>query len=538
MKQVSKKISGKEARTKMLEGVNEAANVVGSTMGAKGRNVVLERDGGSPMVVNDGVTICREISFADPIKNMGVQLLRDAANKTNQEAGDGTTTTIVLARAILKNGWEVEDKGGNPVIFRRELESATGKVLKNLESFRDEVFGEDTIKSVAKISVQDEDLGNKIGAVMYKVGASGAISIKPSLKKGVYIEQDGGMRLEGQLIGGVVDNGDRWETVLNNARVLILKENIEDHEYETKWIPLVRQFAKADEQGKVHEVLVPNFLVIAEKLPRRVVMMMNNNKDLIKWVWFRPTTAVKNMKEIYKDLQSLIGGKIVSDEDGVFLRQMGVADLGVVDMATIGRHDAVLTVSTDRLSSNEYLDRCNDVKGQMENAEDEIELEQIKERYGNLTGGVAAIKVAAATEQETMELKLRIEDAVNATRSAMDSGTVSGGGVALYNAARKLKGETDGEKVLKAACEAPILQILHNAGMEAKINKLQDGFGYDVLTENEVDMKKEGIIDPFKVVAQALINAVSVAGLLLTSEYVVTNEEDETEKVKKFFNAK
>lgn len=544
MKVIKKKIHGKESRALMMEGINQAANVTGSTLGAKGRNVILDKDYGSPLICNDGITIIRELFFDDPIRNMGVQLLKDASSRVNDLAGDGTTGTVVLARAIVENGWQAVENGSNPVILRREIEDAAVLVGAKLKEIAEDISTEERAIQVASISVQDKILGQQIGRMMFSVGVNGAVTIKNSIKKGVYVEKDGGMRLEGQMVGGVVENAEKWETKFENAKVLILKEGLEDHEFESKWLPLVRQFVEgtvtAQGQTQVTAVHVPNFVVIAEKLPRRVIMFMNGNKDVVKWAWFRPTTAGKNMKEIYKDLQSILGGMIADDEDGAYLQKMTIGDLGVCESAICGRHDAVFTVSEKQLKDNRYLDRVNDVKKQIDNAEDEVEQLDIRDRYANLTGGVASIKVAASTEQDTVELRLRIEDAINATRSAMQEGIVSGGGVALLNAVSVLKGSTVGEKVMKKACEAAIRQILHNAGYdEAQIDKtissLKEGQGVDVLTDKKVDMKEAGIIDPLKVIRLSLENAVSVAGLLLTSEYAVTNEPDETDAVRKFF---
>jgi len=538
MKIIKKKIHNKDSRKIMMEGIDEMSDVVGSTMGGRGRNVILDKEYGAPLVVNDGVTIIREIFFEDNLKNVAAQLIKDAAVRTNDLAGDGTTGATILARSIVKQGWKAVEEGANPVVLRKEIDAASVEVLKQLKSNVDKVDNVSQAVQVAAVSVQDALLGEQIGSMMHGIGVNGAVTIKNSIKRGVYVEKDGGMRIEGQLVGGVVDNPDKWESRFEHARVLILKDELHDHELESKWIPLVRQFAEANPQGQMQKVIVPAFIVVAEKLPRRMIMMMNSNKDIVKWVWFRPTTAGKNMKEIYKDIQSMIGGKAAEEEEGIFLQKMTVDDLGTCESAICGRHDVTFTVSEERMQNNEYLDRVVVAKEQVENAEDEVEQEQIRDRLANLTGGVAVIKVAAATDQDTLELKLRIEDAINATRAAMEEGTVAGGGVALMNASKILKGVTKGEKVLKVACEAAIRQILYNAGYEdvTKILKgLDDGEGIDVLSGKIGDMKEMGIIDPLKVVRLLMENAVSVAGLLLTSEFAVTDEEDEADAVKRFF---
>ena len=547
MKIIKKQIHGKESRDKMMQGVNELADVVGSTMGAKGRNVIIDNEHGAPLVVNDGVTIANEVFFEDNLKNQSAQLVKDAARRTNALAGDGTTGSIVLSRAILKAGWDLVEKGANPVLLKKELDAAVENIIDNLKKQGSEIKKKEQAIQIASVSVQDKKLGKLIGGLVFDIGKDGAVEIKHSVKTGVTIEKDAGMKLQGALTEGVLENGNKWETKLEDAHVLILKNSPEDHEFESKWLPFMRTLTDAEEvidsDGKkkiaVKKVHTPQLIIVAEKLSKRFIKNMNLNLNMFKWVWFRPTTADKNMPEIYKDLQSIIGGKIVDEEKGVYLSKMTPADLGKAESATVGRHDAIFTVGEERLKSDPYLDRCNVVKEQTQNAEDEIEKLQIEERYSNLTGGVAAIKVLAATQQETTELRLRIEDAINATKAAMEEGYVAGGGVALLNAVKANK--TDGEKVLKQACEASVRQIFHNAGydnIDEIIKRLKEGEGVNVLTDETINMKNEGIVDPLKVIKLSLIHAVSVAGLLLTSEYVITNEEDDNAAVKRFFTQK
>lgn len=542
MKNIKKKIHGKESRKTMMEGIDSLADVVGSTLGARGRNVVLDKGFGAPLVINDGVTIAREIFFDDTLKNLAAQLIKDAAVRTNTLAGDGTTSSIVLARAIVEGGWKAVDEGMNPVALKKELDAAVSTIENILRGMSKDIETREQVIQIATVSVQDKVLGEKIGSLMFDVGKNGAVAIKGSINRGVSIEKDNGMRLDGQLVGGVVENPDKWETKMVDPHILILRDSPEDHEFETKWVPLMRQFSdgKADQNGNIQvtAVHVPNLIVIAEKLSRRFIMVMNQNKGLMKWCWFRPTTADKNMKEIYKDVQSMVGGEIVFEEDGLFLAKMKVAQMGKAETAVVTRHEMVITVSKEQLG-DKYLDRCNDVQGQIENAEDEIEKRQIQDRFAALTGGVATIRAEGATNEETNELRLRIEDAINATRSAMEEGYVPGGGVALLDAVRG-PAKTTGEKVLKEACGSLIKQILHNAGYDKDgadvIKKLTQGHGVDVLGEGIVDMVEAGVVDPLKVVRLVLINAVSVAGLLLTSEFVITEEEDTMEKVKEFFH--
>jgi len=548
MKTIKKKIFGKEARKTMMEGIDQLADVVGSTMGGKGRNVVLDVEYGAPLVINDGVTIAREVFFENDLKNVAAQLIKDAAIRTNLKAGDGTTGSTILARAIVKKGWKEVEGGANPVQIRKELLVASEKVEGQLKSITSKVEKEDQAIQIAQVSVQDEELGTKIGKLMFELGAHGAVTIKDSVERGVFIDKSAGMRLEGQMVGGVIQNQDKWETKYKECKVMILRDSPEDHEYETKWIPLMKQFAEGtvlpDGTQKIDQVNVPYLVIVAEKLSHRFIMAMNANKNVIKWVWFRPSTAEKNMKEIYEDLRCKVGGSIVDEEEGVYVNKMQISDLGKAETATINRHELVITVDDKQLNDDRFLKRISDVKGQMENAEDEIEKQQIKDRYANLIGGVATIKVASATDQDTIEQKLRIEDAINATRSAMEEGYLSGGGVALLNSSECLSGDNYGERILKSACSAPITQILHNAGYEDKdiekvLGKLKKGEGVDVLKDDIMDMKKAGIVDPLKVIRLSLINAVSVAGLLLTSEYVVTDEkENDVQTLRNIFTKK
>lgn len=544
MQIINKKIHGKESREKMLEAVKEVADVIGSTMSAKGRNVILEQEYGSPMIVNDGVTVLNELFSDDPVKNAAIQILKDAANRTNHLAGDGTSGTTVLAYAILKAGWKQVEEGANPVILRRQIEAAAKRIEDKLKKSASEVLTEQDAINIATVSVQDSELGQKIGSLLFKIGKNGAVTIKNSIKQGVQIEHDAGMRIQGAINGGIIESQDRWETKIESPKVLILEDSPEDHEFESKWLPFLQNMSKKviDESGQQKmEILIPRLIIIAEKLSRRLSMSLNQNKDKIKWFWFRPSSGGKNMKEIYKDIQAMVGGKIVNEEEGVFLNRLSFDDLGSVENAVGGRYELVFTVSPDNLADNRYVDRMNAVKEQITNTDEDAEQEQIKERYANLTGGVAVIKVSAATERDTEELKLRIEDAVNATRVSMEEGYVAGGGVALYNAARlAFEGiaKDQGAAALVEASEAIMRQILANAGCE-DIDVLVRTFGYgegmDVLTNTLVDMKKSGIIDPLKVVRLALSHAVSVSGLLLTTEYCVTNVKDDVEKVKEFF---
>ena len=550
-----RRVFGKESRKLMLEGINEMADVVGSTMGAKGRNVIYESPfwKNKTLVVNDGVTIAREFNFKDPVKNMGMQLVKHAAIRTNDIAGDGTTGATVIARAIVRDGWDAVAEGINPVLLRKEIDEAHKKVNDFLIQNSVKITKQEQAEQVATIAMQDSNYGKMVGETMWKIGAEGAVSIQNGMKHGVEIDRAEGMRIKAGISGGVLTNPGRLEARYEGTRVLLLQDSVDDHEFESKWLAFIRQAVKMenkgnDENGKpiiqVGKVIVPVLLIVAERLSTRIIQFMNDsyNMSLIKWIWIKPPSFGDKQKEIMKDIASLTGAKIVDKEQGVYLDRFSIEDLGTATGIVADGKTCTLTVDKSNVD-NKFLDRCNELKSLIENADTEDEQKELRERYAALTGGVATIKVAMATEQDTNELKLRIEDAVNATRSAMEEGIVTGGGVALFDASKELKEKAGGETVLKRACEAPIKQILHNAGYEpARIEKtlktLMLGEGINVMTDQIEDMQKIGIIDPLKVIRTALMNAVSVAGLLLTSEFGLAIEEDKIGKLEEIFNKK
>lgn len=540
-----KKIIGKESRKVLLEAVKQVAAVIGSTMSAKGRNVLIET-GGSPAIINDGVTVLNQISYKDPLANMAVQILKEAANRTNHLAGDGTSGTVVLTAAILERGMELVEGGANPVLLRRDIEKVADSLQSLLKGQAKKVNLVERAIQIASVSVQDGELGRMIGELIFGIGPDAAVDIQSALKPGVEIDKAAGMRLAGSVIEGAIDRAG-WVSKMNNPHILVLEDEIQDNDFVPKIVPFIRNLSEPerDAQGrilvqdgkiKVLKVNTPYLVIVAEKLCANFVEAMNQNLGYIKYIWFRPTTAEKNMKEIYKDLRAMIGGEVVNESEGVYLAKMKVDDLGRAKSIVANRYELVVVVDEDRLHVDSYLDRVNEVKEQVKNADDEDEELQIKQRLANLTGGVAVIKVAAATHQDTTELKLRIEDAVNATRVAMEEGYLPGGGVALFDASRDLMGITpsDGRDVLMHACRATLKQILENVGeedAEAFMNKelIKYGQGLNVLTGKVEDMSQAGVIDPLKVIRLALEHAVSVAGLLLTSEYAIVEEQDEVD---------
>lgn len=531
--QAKKVHSGKDVKEKILGTVKEIGDVVGSTMGAKGRNVVLEQDNGAPMIVNDGVTICRYLNFSDPIKNMVANLVKTAALRTNELAGDGTTTTTVLTQAIIEEGTkEIEESGINPILLRKSLDASLVQILSLLQVHSKGIKDEEDVIRIAKISCQDEHLGELIGKLMFKIKEVGAVTFKPSLQSGVFIENSAGMQISGSIAGGVLDNQNRWATKMNKAKVLILQDSPEDRELQTKWVPFLKQLSDGHMEGDklvVDQVHVPYLVIVAEKLSRRFLLSMNNNSHTIKWVWFRPNTAGLNMKEIYKDLAALLGTKPIHEESGVYLSKFNISELGNCEGVDMDRFRCVFSTSEEQSKSNVYLDRVNVVKEQLEQVDSEEERQHVFNRYASLVGGVAEIKIQAGSESETEELKFRIEDAVNACRSAMEEGVISGGGVALLDISDALNEETAGMRVLKKALKRPAEKITENAGIEKPYEaaRRQLGFGYNVLSGEVVDMMNQGIIDPHKVARIALMSAVSVGGLLLTSDYVVTRAKKE-----------
>ncbi len=542
MKKTKTVLGGNEARQKILEAVTEMSKVVGSTMGAKGRNVLLESIAlpGRPEVVNDGVRIAREFEYSEPVANMAVQLIKEASIRTNDDAGDGTTCATVLAGAILAEGYSHLMKGSNAILLKSILQKEAQAVQKELSAMAIPVEKEEQLVQIAKISVQNDEIGEMIGKTMFKVGKEGAITVEDSVSEGVTVEDSLGARFEMGHAGGHISDMDRFEHKADNTKFLVMNTPLEDHEFDSRWLKFIQKLVEVDNENKIQKIHVPAIVIISEKLPMRVLQFIRDphNLALVKFTWVKPPSFGEKRTEILRDFCSMVGAKLVDKEDGVYINKLTIDDLGIASRVHITRN--TLTVSPSEVSPG-LKDRIEMIRSQILVSNSALEIANLKKRLAVLSGGVSTIKVGGPTESEVKELKLRIEDAINASRSAMESGILPGGGVALADAVGKvsLRGEAGVGYSFLEAFKRPFAQILENAGYspESIVSFYKDkrpGEGINVLTDGKGQMVEMGIVDPLKVISRALANAVSVAGLLFTADFAVTIEkEDLIDKFKK-----
>jgi chaperonin GroEL len=546
MKMPYRKITGGlESKKLILDAVKQMADVVGSTMGARGRNVLLQSlVSPRPDVVNDGVKIAREFYHEEPVANMAVQLVKEASIKTNDQAGDGTTCATVLAGAILEEGYKHIMQGASPVLLRNTLNREYEEIAKRLENMATPVETKDQLINIAKISVQSDSLGEIIGDTMHKVGKDGAVSVENNVKNEIVVEHALGARFSMGHLGGALTDPEKFEARYDDVRFLVMNYGIEDHEFDTKWLPFARKLVTVNAENVVQKVNVPTLVIITEKLSMRVIQFINDpqNRSLVKFLWVQPPSFGEKRKDILKDFCALTGAKLVDKDDGVYLNRLSVEDLGHAKSATVTKTHT--TVSLEGAEAS-LATRIDEIKAQIANSNNQLDIDNMKERLAVLTGGVATIKVGGATESEVKELKLRIEDAINACRSAMEKGIVPGGGVALLDAVTVAK--TQGAVTVGYSfCDSftkPFKQILLNAGYEPDaihkfIEDRQLGDGFDVKTLEPGKMMAMGIIDPVKVILRALGNAVSVAGLLFTADYAVVVENDKIDTLKEILGNK
>lgn len=534
-----KVMSGSALRDKIFVASNTMADVVGSTMGARGHNVLLENPTFKerPEIVNDGVRIAREFYDKDPIINMVYQLIKQAALKTNDIAGDGTTCSTVLTGAFVAKGIGLIQDGMSPVNVRQLLKDNVKTVLEKLENSAVPITSIDQVKQIARISVQDETLGDIIGTVMHGVGMDGAVSIGNNLKNEITVEQSQGARFKCGHAGGVLTNQEKQEMSYDNARLLIMDYNIEDHEFDSRWLPFARKLVKANEKGDIEQVHVPVLVIVAEKLPQRIIQFLLMNVNIMKFVFIQAPSFGEKRKELLKDMCELTGATLVNKDDAIYIDRLTLDDLGTAKTLLVTKDHTTITVEN---TDNRLLDRISDIKGQITNAKSEMDIESLRQRLATLTGGVATINVGGLTTSEVQELKLRVEDAINASRSAMELGVVAGGGVALTQIAGQL---STPEPNFFEAMYAPAKKILTNGGytneqLQGVIDLIVDqnnGNGINIENLQAGNMIEMGIIDPLKVIKAALINASSVAGLLLTAGHAVYNEDDELETLKNVF---
>ena len=521
-------VFGEEARRSLKRGVDIVAEAVKTTLGPKGRNVALDKRFGAPTVSHDGVTVAKEIELKDPFENMGAQLLKQAATKTNDVAGDGTSTATVLAQAIVTEGLRNVAAGANPMLLKQGLDIASEKVVAAVKAMSTPVQGKEDIAHVAAISAADPEIGNLIAEVMDKVGKDGVITVEES--KGMQFETDyvEGMQFDrGYISAYFVTNAERMEAVLEEPYILISEKKVSAI---ADILPLLETLLQT---GKKDLVIVSED-IDGEALATLVV---NKLRGTLNVLGVKAPGFGDRRKEMLRDLAILTGGTVITEELGRKLESATVADLGQARRVTADKDNT--TVIEGKGSQQAIQDRIRQIKAQIAETTSDYDKEKLQERLAKLSGGVAVVKVGAATEVELKEKKHRVEDALSATRAAVEEGIVPGGGVALLNAAAaldhiKLTGDqATGVAILRRALEEPMRMIVANAGREGSVvvemvrrlakERKDKNIGYDVLANEYVDMLKQGIIDPAKVTRSALENAASVGGMILTTEALVTD---------------
>ena len=517
-----------EARRGLERGVNKLADAVKVTLGPKGRNVVLEKKFGSPTITNDGVTIAKDIELEDPFENMGAALVREVATKTNDIAGDGTTTATLLAQSIVHEGMKNEVAGANPMVLKRGIKKATDCLVKKLQENANTVSTKEEKAQVASISAGDTEIGGLIADAMEKVGNDGVITVEESKTMETSLETVEGMQFDrGYISPYMVTDPDKMEAVLSNPYVFITDRKI------TMIQDIMPVLEKVVQQGR-------ELLIIAEDIEGEALatLVVNRLRGTFKAVAVKAPGFGDRRKAMLQDIATLTGATVISEEVGRKLDSATVADLGSCSQVRVTKD---LTTIVDGAGDKQAIaDRVASIRAQIPETTSQFDKEKLQERLAKLSGGVAVIKVGAATETELKDKKLRIEDALNATRAAVAEGIVAGGGTALLQvqpALDELEKETEGDEktgidIVRRAIEAPVRQIANNAGLEGAViveavKKAKKGIGFNAQTEEYVDMIKSGIVDPCKVTRSALQNAASIAAMILTTEAVVADKPAE-----------
>ena len=519
---------GTEARTALEAGVDKLANTVRVTIGPKGRNVVLDKSYGAPLITNDGVTIAKEIELEDAFENMGAQLVKEVATKTNDVAGDGTTTATVLAQAMINEGMKNLEAGANPIVLRRGMKKATEKAVETIAAMSSKVTGKDQIAKVASISAGDESVGNMVADAMEKVSNDGVITIEESKTMQTELDLVEGMQFDrGYISAYMCTDMDKMEAVLDEPYILITDKKISNIQ---EILPLLEQIVQSGSR----------LLIIAEDIEGEALttLIVNKLRGTFNVVAVKAPGYGDRRKEMLKDIAILTGGQVISEEVGLELKDATMAQLGRAKSVKVKKENTVIVDGEG--NKEEIQARIGQIRAQLEETTSEFDKEKLQERLAKLAGGVAVIRVGAATETEMKEAKLRMEDALNATRAAVEEGIIAGGGSAYIHASKEvaklaetLEGdEKTGAKVILKALEAPLYYISANAGLEGAviINKVKEsapGIGFNAATEEYVDMVEAGILDPVKVTRSALQNATSVASTLLTTESVVANIKED-----------
>ena len=518
-----------DARSAMLKGVDILANTVKATLGPKGRNVILDKSYGAPRITKDGVTVAKEIDLEDKFENMGAQMVKEVASKTNDEAGDGTTTAILLAQAIVKEGCKYVTAGMNPMDVKRGIEAAVEHVKEKLISSAKKVKDSDEIAQVGTISANgDKEIGDMISRAMQKVGNEGVITVEEAKGIETELEVVEGMQFDrGYLSPYFITNADKMTTELDNPLILLHEKKL------TNLQPMVPLLESVVQAGRP-------LMIISEDVEGEALatLVVNKLRGGLKVVAVKAPGFGDRRKAMLEDIAILTGGQVISEDLGIKLENVKINDLGSAKKVKVDKENSTIVSGSGKKSDIEA--RCGQIKQQVEETTSDYDKEKLQERLAKLAGGVAVVKVGGATEVEVKEKKDRVEDALNATRAAVEEGIVVGGGCALLYTSQdldkvKVKGDDQksGVEIIKKALQSPIRQITKNAGVDGSVvvGKLLEmnkpSHGYDAQTEQYVDMFKEGIIDPVKVVRTALQNAASIAGLLVTTEAMVADKPDE-----------
>ena len=520
---------GADARTALMSGVDQVANTVRVTLGPKGRNVVLDKSYGAPLITNDGVTIAKEIELKDPYENMGAQLVKEVATKTNDVAGDGTTTATVLAQAMVNEGMKNLAAGANPIIMRKGMKKATDCAVEAIQKMSSKVNGKEHIARVASISAGNDEVGAMVADAMEKVSGDGVITIEESKTMQTELDLVEGMQFDrGYISAYMCTDMDKMEAVLDNPYILITDKKLANIQ---EILPLLEQVVQSGAK----------LLIIAEDVEGEALttLIVNKLRGTFNVVAVKAPGYGDRRKEMLQDIAILTGGKVISEELGLDLKETQLSDLGRAKSVKVQKENTVIVDGEG--DKADIQARISQIKKQIEETTSDFDREKLQERLAKLAGGVAVIRVGAATETEMKEAKLRMEDALAATRAAVEEGIIAGGGSAYIHAtkdvaalAATLEGdEKTGANIVLKALEAPLYHIAANAGLEGsviinKVKEMETGWGFDALKEEYVDMVKAGILDPAKVTRSALQNANSVASTLLTTESVVADIKEET----------
>lgn len=518
---------GEDARKKMLDGVNILADTVKVTLGPKGRNVVLDKSFGAPLITNDGVTIAKEIELENPYENVGARLVKEVATKTNDIAGDGTTTATVLAQAIMKEGVKNVAAGGDPMSIKRGIDKAVEAAVEGLKEISSEINGKEDIARVASISANNKEIGELIADSMEKVSKDGVITIEESKTATTGLNIVEGMQFDkGYISPYFVTDTEKMEAIMENPYILITDKKISNIQ---EVLPLLE--ALMQQSGKL--------VIIADDIEGEALstLVLNKLRGVIKVVAVKAPGFGDKRKEMLEDIAILTGGEVITSDLGLDLKETTIEQLGRAKQVKIQKEN---TIIVDGAGNKEEIEaRVKQIRTQLEDTTSEYDKEKLQERLAKIAGGVAVIEVGAATEVEMKEKKLRIEDALSATKAAVEEGIVAGGGTALVNVMPKVEkvietldeDEKIGAKIILKALEEPLRQIATNAGLEGavileKVRASSLGTGFDSSKEEYVDMKKAGIVDPTKVTRSALQNAASVASMILTTESVIVEKKE------------